>query len=114
MRWNSLRNALDRDVEAETFDVTHPFHPLRGQQFRLVKHRHNWGEDRAYYHDDDGQLISIPAAWTSLSARDPFLELSAGRSDFRPVDLVELAALVSRLLKEHGQRRGAKQKRGVK
>ena len=113
MRWNSLRNALDRDVEAETFEVTHHFHPLRGQQFRLVKYRHNWGEDRAYYHDD-GQLTSIPAAWTSLSARDPFLELSAGRSEFRPVDLVELAALVSRVLKEHGRRRGTKQKRGVK
>ena len=79
-----------------------------------MKHRHNWGENRAYYHDGDGQLISIPAAWTSLSARDPFVELSAGRSVFRPVDLVELATLVSRMLKGHSQRRGTGRKRGVK
>jgi hypothetical protein len=59
-------------------------------------------------------LISVPAAWTSLSARDPFVELSEGRSEFRPVDLVELAALVSRVLEDHRQRRGAGRKRGVK
>ena len=114
MRWHSPRNTPDRDVEAETFEVTHPFHPLRGQRFRLVKHRHTWGEDRAYFRDDEGQLVSVPAAWTSLSARDPFVEIAAGRSDFRPVDLIELAALVSRVLKDHKRRRRPERRKCVK
>jgi len=76
--------------------VTHPFHPLRGSEFDLVVYRHNWGEDRAYYHDVDGRLRSIPASWTSLVGSDPVVELGLGRSPFRAVDLIELLELLER------------------
>ena len=59
----------------------------------LVTYRHNWGEDRVYFHDDDGRLRSLPAAWTSLRPADPVAVLGAGRSHFRVADLLELAAL---------------------
>ena len=84
------------------FRVTHPFHPLQGRQFALVMVRNNWGEDRVYYHDLDGRLVSIPAAWTDVCAPDPFVFLSAGRSPFCLEGLVELARLLSSLDEEAG------------
>jgi hypothetical protein len=64
----------------------------------LVTHRHNWGEDRVYFHDDDGQLRHMPAKWTSIVAADPVAEFGAGRSPFRVLDLLELVALMDALV----------------
>ena len=77
--------------------MTHPFHPLRGREFELVTYRQNWGEDRVYFHDDQGQLRSLSAGWTSLGADDPFVVMSRGRSSFRTVDLLELVTLIENL-----------------
>lgn len=86
--------------------VTHPFHPLRGQQFPLVTIRHNWGDDRVYYRDQDGQLAGIPASWTDVVAPDPVEVLSAGRSPFRLADLLELVRLVAVLREEVAHEHG--------
>lgn len=77
--------------------ITHPFHPLFGQELDFIVHRHNWGEDRVYYRDRDGHLASLPACWTSVVPEDPFVTLAAGRSPFRVDDLIELASVVLRL-----------------
>jgi hypothetical protein len=77
--------------------VTHPFHPLLGREFELVTYRHNWGEDRVYFHDDQGQLRALSASWTSLAAEDPFVAVSGGRSAFRVADLLDLTALTTQL-----------------
>ena len=74
--------------------VTHPFHPLFGQEIDVVERRHNWGEDRVFYRDRQGHLASVPARWTSVEAEDPFVVMAAGRSRFRVVDLIDLAALL--------------------
>ena len=76
--------------------VTHPYHPLHGRQFELVIQRQNWGEDRVFYYDDQGELTSLPRAWTSRRAVDPFVELSAGRCPFRLEDLLALAQHLKR------------------
>jgi hypothetical protein len=62
-----------------------------------VTYRHNWGEHRVYFHDPQGRLISLPAAWTDVLPPDPFVVLSAGRSAFRVTDLLELAQLLRHL-----------------
>jgi hypothetical protein len=59
--------------------------------------RHTWGEQRVYFHDDDGRLCSLPAAWTSEALPDPFLALAQGRSLFHIDDLLRLAALLRRI-----------------
>jgi hypothetical protein len=74
--------------------ITHPFHPRCGHEIDFVVHRHNWGEDRVYFREADGQLTSLPARWTSVVAQDPFVVVAAGRSHFRVEDLIELAAIV--------------------
>jgi hypothetical protein len=77
--------------------VTHPFHPWHGCEWELVTYRHNWGEDRVYFHDNDGRLQSLPAAWTSVFEVDAVVVQGAGRAAFRAIDLLELATLIGRL-----------------
>ena len=77
--------------------MTHPFHPLCGQDFEFVAYRQNWGEDRVHLHDEDGQLFSLPAAWTDAAAADPFVAVAAGRAPFSTAGLLALAGLVDRL-----------------
>ncbi|MGH9187333.1 MAG: DUF5372 family protein [Acidimicrobiales bacterium] len=87
--------------------VTHPFHPLAGQEFEFVKRRKNWRADRVYIYDAADELVSLPAEWTDVVAPDPFVVVSAGRSPFRITDLLELSELVFEL----GSRRTATVKR---
>jgi len=84
--------------------VTHPFHPLYGRDFEFVACRQNWGEDRVHLHDEDGQLFSLPAAWTDAVAADPFAVVAAGRAPFSTAGLLALADLADRL---RAQRDGA-------
>ena len=72
------------------------FHPLYGREFTLVDQRNAWGEERVYFYDDTGRLRRLPAAWTSVSASDVFVAVSAGRSHFRIDDLLQLVALIAR------------------
>jgi len=47
--------------------------------------------------DEQGQQLSLPLGWTDAAEPDVFVTMSAGRSAFRVVDLLELAALVAAL-----------------
>jgi Family of unknown function (DUF5372) len=81
-------------VKNTRFTISHPFHPLAGQEYVLITYRQNWGEDRIYFHDSNGKLVSIPAQWTSLFPEDPWVSLSTNQSFFRVPDLLELAQLI--------------------
>ena len=96
-RWHESSTAGDLSGDERTFVVMHPFHPLNGREFRLVTYRLNWGEDRVYFHDDQGDLRAIPATWTSVSPKDPFCEVATGRCVLRFVDLQELLVLVQKI-----------------
>jgi Family of unknown function (DUF5372) len=78
-------------------EVTHPHHPLRHRKFRVVTYRHNWGEDRVYFHNAEGRLSSIPACWTTVVAPGPFVAVADGRCFFRYQDLIQLADLMGKL-----------------
>lgn len=95
--WLTSSNASIGDAPERSFRVTHPFHPLHGREFPLVAYRHSWGLDRVYFYDDNGQLACLSACWTSVSPPDPFVALSAGRSAFRAVDLLDLVRLISQM-----------------
>jgi Family of unknown function (DUF5372) len=88
--------------------VTHPFHPLYGRDFEFVACRQNWGEDRVHLHDENGQLFSLPAAWTDVAAADPFTVIAAGRCPFTTAGLLALADLVDRLCAQQDGAEGVK------
>jgi hypothetical protein len=96
-RWSRPSTTPHSEHVTTSFQVTHPHHPLRGQKFRLVTYRHNWGEDRVFFHDAEGRLSSIPACWTTVVAEDPFVAVAAGRCFFRYQDLLKLVEWVEKL-----------------
>jgi hypothetical protein len=80
--------------------ITHPFHPLFGQEIDFVERRIRWGDDRIFYRDRRGYLTSVATCWTTVEPEDPFVVVSAGRSSFRVTDLIDLATLVIKLRSE--------------
>jgi len=97
LRTPSKRQSTAHDPIDETgvLRITHPFHPLRGKTFKLIERRNTWGEDRVYFYDVRGEFRRLPAAWTSVSARNAFETISAGRSHFRVEDLLQLVSLIA-------------------
>jgi len=63
----------------------------------LRNQRQNWGEQRAMYFDAQGRLRGMLLSWTSLGGTDLFAQASAGRSWWRPDDLLRLASLIDEL-----------------
>jgi uncharacterized protein DUF5372 len=84
------------------FQVIHPFHPCHGRRYELVEYKNAWGEDRVYFHNEEQQLIALPASWTDVVAADPLVCIGEGRALFRADDLFELAGLVHRLSSRGG------------
>jgi hypothetical protein len=95
-----MSNAPGGNDQVQCCQVTHCFHPLYGKVIEIVSITQNWGEDRIFYHQDDGLLTSIPAYWTSGYDPDVFNVISDGRSAFRFKELLELARLVDDFLSE--------------
>jgi hypothetical protein len=78
--------------------VTHPFHPLRGQEFELLEYRRSWGRECIECRDGEGRFLRLQISWTDAAGEiDPFVAISAGRSYFRVEDLLRLAALIEGL-----------------
>ena len=74
--------------------MTHPFHPWSGRTFEFVSVRHTWRQHRAFFLLEDGTLTSVPIEWTDMAEPDVFVALAAGRSLFRPEDLLALTELI--------------------
>jgi hypothetical protein len=53
-----------------------------------------------YYLTAEGLTAYLPAAWTDVGPRDPFVEQSHGRAIARVEDLLELARLSASPVKE--------------
>ena len=87
--------------------VTHPFHPLTGQEVVVIEVQDHCGE-LAYYRNPKGEQVTIPLSWTTLGSEDPFVVVSHGRSDFRVADLLKLAELLRGLEGLDGQSQGAR------
>jgi hypothetical protein len=75
--------------------ITHAFHPLFSNEYRLVEFRRVWGREQAVFYDENDDLTAVPVDWTDLAEpTDPFVILSEGRAWARPADLLALSALI--------------------
>lgn len=75
--------------------VTHPFHPLFGQEFELVGYLNSWKKECVQLLNAGGTEFSLPLDWTDAGDVDPFLLYSQGRSHFRVDELVLLSDLIA-------------------
>jgi hypothetical protein len=89
--------------------VAHPVPPLPGREFVLLAHRHNRGEDRAFFIEDRHPFVSLPAQWTGLAPPDPFVIVAVVCAAVAVADLLELARLLERLRRADAVSPGAAQ-----
>lgn len=85
----------------QQFSVTHPFHPLYGQEYDFITQKKCWGEDRVLFYNKEGELDSMPTRWTSVAMHDSFLVQSTGRCVLHFEDLHSLALLLQELKKQY-------------
>src|SRR5436853_5018657 len=89
----SARTALDRNSHLGWAEIRHPFHPLRGQRFEVLKARRIAGTDTLLLRELDRGSFSIAREWTDWA--DPPLGLPPQRLDAG--SLFELATLLEQL-----------------
>jgi hypothetical protein len=78
--------------------VTHPFHPLSGQQLACVGERFNRYGKRLLLQVDESTVCSVPPQWTDAVAPDPEIVMGEARALLRVADFIELARVVARLV----------------
>ena len=77
-----------------------------GEEYELVGFTHTWGEHRVFFRKPgDERVCSLPAGWTDVEDPDPFVVMAAGRSLFRPADLLALADVLEGLSSPRPRRR---------
>src|SRR5260370_7497494 len=104
MALDSAVTMLSPSLAEGMFTVTHPFHPLYGQQFEILTCRHNWGEYRVTFYETADHVRALPAAWTGIVAPDTNVAISAGRAPFRLPPPLHLSPLYTRITAVHKQR----------
>ena len=52
--------------------ITHPFHPLSGQSFPILKARKIGGEEVLSLYDEKRGTVSIPRDWTDHAVLSPY------------------------------------------
>jgi hypothetical protein len=72
----SRRTALERSSPLGWAEIRHPFHPLRGQRFEVLKKRHIAGVDTLILRELKRGSFSVAREWTDWA--DPTLSDSLG------------------------------------
>ncbi len=94
-----MRTALEPRSPLGWAEITHPFHPLRGQRFEVLKKRRVAGVDMLILRELERGSFSIAREWTDWA--DPSLSDALGFPPRRfdaPL-LFELVALLELLTK---------------
>jgi hypothetical protein len=90
-----LQTALGAKSDWGTVEITHPFHPLRGQRFAVLKRRVVSGVETLIVRGGSEGTRAVPAEWTDRAAPPLYAELGTGPRVLEPASLLELAGLVA-------------------
>jgi hypothetical protein len=75
-------------------EITHPFHPLRGQRFAILKTRRVSGVETLSLRSEFGGPNSVPREWTDRAEPSPYEALQIGALILEWGCLLELAELL--------------------
>jgi hypothetical protein len=80
-------------------EITHPFHPLFGQRFFVLKFRTVLGVDCVILKGSPSGTFSVPRNWTSLPRNDRYQDAGVAPRILRLESLLELSKLVAAVSK---------------
>jgi hypothetical protein len=92
-----VRTALDHSQHLGWAEIRHPFHPLRGQRFEVLKKRRVAGVDTLILRECKRGSFSIARDWTDWADPSGYDSLSLPPGRFEAESLCELATLVEQL-----------------
>ncbi|MGA2077425.1 MAG: DUF5372 family protein, partial [Terriglobia bacterium] len=78
-------------------EISHPFHPLRGRRFEVLKKRRVAGVDTLILGELERGTFSVPREWTDWADPSPYDSLTLPPHHLAADCLLELAALVDAL-----------------
>lgn len=88
--------------------ITHPFHPLRGKHFLILKTRRVGGVDRLSLQGSPDGNLAVPLEWTDQAPPSPFEHLGIKPTILDARRLLELVELVRQLKSKTKTNRHAK------
>jgi len=93
-------NALGHKEELGRTEITHPYHPFRGQYFKILKTRKVAGEDTIILQGSDSGTLAVPREWTDQADPSTYdrLDICAPILCFRC--LLDLTKLIEQIEKE--------------
>jgi hypothetical protein len=98
----SVQTALDRSSHLGWAEIRHPFHPLRGQRFDVLKQRRIAGVDTLIVREPEFGSISIAREWTDWADPSVYDGLSCPPRRFDAESLFQLVTLVELLMERGG------------
>ena len=79
--------------------VTHPFHPLSGKRFLVLKVRRVGGREVLSLFDEGRGTIALPREWTDHAPPSPYASVLESPPILHVICLIQLQKLVQRIQK---------------
>ena len=98
LSWSVL-NALDDKRDLGCLIVTHPYHPFKGRQFKILNIRKISGIDTYIVQGTNRGTLVIPRDWTDHADPDPYNELNIKSPILSLHYLFSLITLVKKIKK---------------
>jgi hypothetical protein len=93
----SEQTALVHSSDLGWAEIVHPFHPLRGRRFEVLKKRRRAGVDTLILRELERGTLSIPREWTDWADPTPYDALTRPPHRLAADSLFELVALLEAL-----------------
>src|SRR5215472_16822568 len=91
------QTALEPHSPLGWVEISHPFHPLRGRRFEVLKKRRVAGVDTLILRELERGTYSVPRAWTDWADPSPYDSLTLPPHRLAADFLFELVALLDAL-----------------
>jgi hypothetical protein len=78
-------------------EIRHPYHPLRGQQFRVLKQRRLAGVDTLILRECERGSFSVAREWTDWADASPYAALGLPARRLDATSLFELVSLLEQI-----------------
>jgi hypothetical protein len=94
----SVQTALDHSKPLGWVEIRHPFHPLRGQRFPVLKTKRTGGVDTLILRGSGAGTFSVAREWTDRADPSPWDELALTPQRLEASLIFELVTLLERLV----------------
>jgi hypothetical protein len=83
-------------------EIVHPFHPLRGKQFAVLKSRCVRGVECLVLKGSDSGTFAVPRDWTDQARPDVYRDADVAPRFLKPESLLSIIELSNSILKKRG------------